>query len=432
MSLTQRGPPCSATTSRPDTSPTSSRGAASVLPRRGRGPGRLRAQMWPSSCSALAARRRGAGLSTVVLAATAAPESFDVVPQNGNGAKKLSRPPLPLLTGEQIVQRMRTSVPEDAHSKYLAYFSSELGGITQEPAFMQVPIDDHMVHRGHAAFDTCILADGFLYQLDAHIERLMISAEKAGIKPFWTPSVIANIVHDTAAASGVKNGFLRFWMSAGKGGFGLGSSECIRPAFYCIATKPPVQRLYGPEDEEMGIPTWRAKTTPVGIKSPCMATIKTNNYLPNALSADDAEADLHATHGIFVDEEGFVSEGGTFNVGFITKDNELVVPEFDNCLAGVTIQRIMELVPQSDSLSDLTVCQRKITAVEAKGCKEMFAASSTSLAIPITTWDRTTFFGGEMGYYTQRIRRMLYEDMRPNPPHALHTEVNYGIVTHMQ
>ena len=78
-----------------------------------------------------------------------------------------------------------------------------------------------------------------------------------------------------------------------------------------------------------------------------MATIKTNNYLPNALSADDAEADLHATHGIFVDEEGFVSEGGTFNVGFITKDNELVVPEFDNCLAGVTIQRIMELVPQA-------------------------------------------------------------------------------------
>ena len=55
----------------------------------------------------------------------------------------------------------------------------------------------------------------------------------------------------------VVEGFLRFWMSAGKGGFGLGSSECIRPAFYCIATKPPVQRLYGPEDEEMGIPTWR-------------------------------------------------------------------------------------------------------------------------------------------------------------------------------
>lgn len=71
---------------------------------------------------------------------------------------------------------------------------------------MQIPIDDHMVHRGHGVFDTCILIDGYLYQLDAHIKRLLSSAEKAGIRGFWTTNAIINIIHDTAAASGVQNG----------------------------------------------------------------------------------------------------------------------------------------------------------------------------------------------------------------------------------
>ena len=90
----------------------------------------------------------------------------------------------------------------------------------------------------------------------------------------------------------------------------------------------------------------QAKTTPIEIKAPSMATIKSNNYLPNALAQDDAEADPNATHGIFVDQDGYVSEGGTFNVAFITNDDELVVPTFDNSLAGTTILRIMELIPK--------------------------------------------------------------------------------------
>jgi 4-amino-4-deoxychorismate lyase len=32
----------------------------------------------------------------------------------------------------------------------LAFYSSVLGGMTMERALMTVPIDDHMVHRGHA------------------------------------------------------------------------------------------------------------------------------------------------------------------------------------------------------------------------------------------------------------------------------------------
>ena len=40
-------------------------------------------------------------------------------------------------------------------------YSSILGGITTDPAMMHIPLDDHMVHRGHGVFDTALIIDGY-------------------------------------------------------------------------------------------------------------------------------------------------------------------------------------------------------------------------------------------------------------------------------
>jgi len=39
-------------------------------------------------------------------------------------------------------------------------YSSIFGGITTDPAAMVIPMDDHMVHRGHGVFDTAAIMDG--------------------------------------------------------------------------------------------------------------------------------------------------------------------------------------------------------------------------------------------------------------------------------
>jgi hypothetical protein len=39
-------------------------------------------------------------------------------------------------------------------------YSSVVGGIVLDPCMMVIPIDDHMVHRGHGVFDTATIADG--------------------------------------------------------------------------------------------------------------------------------------------------------------------------------------------------------------------------------------------------------------------------------
>jgi hypothetical protein len=49
-------------------------------------------------------------------------------------------------------------------------------------ALMTVPIDDHMVHRGHAVFDTATLTHGRVYRLDVHLSQSPIAPAYRGGK----------------------------------------------------------------------------------------------------------------------------------------------------------------------------------------------------------------------------------------------------------
>ncbi|MBI3059340.1 MAG: aminotransferase class IV [Deltaproteobacteria bacterium] len=121
---------------------------------------------------------------------------------------------------EEAIARLRQAVHPKAGNFY-AMYSSVLGGIVTDPALMVLPLDDHMVHRGHGVFDTAVLANGMLYQLDQHLARFVRSAEMARIPPPFPLSALRQIIIDTAAASGRRDSSVRYWLSAGPGGFGL-------------------------------------------------------------------------------------------------------------------------------------------------------------------------------------------------------------------
>src|ERR1041384_7445934 len=127
----------------------------------------------------------------------------------------------PVFTTEKALSRLSESIHAKADNFY-AMYSSVLGGIVTDPALMVLPLDDHMVHRGHAVFDTATLTHGMLYQLDSHLDRLLRSAESARIPLPFERGELREIVLDTAAASGQRDASVRYWLSAGPGGFGLG------------------------------------------------------------------------------------------------------------------------------------------------------------------------------------------------------------------
>lgn len=55
----------------------------------------------------------------------------------------------PILTQEDVYIALEHNLPPSA-TTFLAFYSTVLGGITNDPAAFVVPLDDHMVHRGHA------------------------------------------------------------------------------------------------------------------------------------------------------------------------------------------------------------------------------------------------------------------------------------------
>ena len=114
---------------------------------------------------------------------------------------------------------------------------------------MVVPMSDHLCTRGDAVFDTAIIIGGAVYMLEEHLDRLEASASAVGLclpgggRPFIRDALLA-----TAAASGVRDGALRYWLSSGPGGFGVArpkrgegvgvEQQAPGSAFYAVAVEP--------------------------------------------------------------------------------------------------------------------------------------------------------------------------------------------------
>ncbi|KAL2483584.1 D-amino-acid transaminase [Forsythia ovata] len=289
---------------------------------------------------------------------------------------------------------------------YPAMYSSIFGGIILDPEMMVIPIDDHMVHRGHGVFDTAIILDGFIYELDVHLARFLRSASKAKITSPFSQSTLKSILIQLAAASQIRKGTLRYWLSAGPGDFLLSPAGCPTSAFYAVVID---------EDFSQCKEGVKVITSTIPMKSPLFATMKNVNYLPNVLSKMEAE-EKGAFASIWVDEKGHIAEGPNVNVAFITPEKELILPFFDNILSGCTAMRLLELAPKLVEQGHLkSVKTANLNVEEAKGASEMMFVGSTLPILPIVMWDEKAIGDGNVGKLTMKLSDLLWEDMVAGP-----------------
>jgi 4-amino-4-deoxychorismate lyase len=302
-----------------------------------------------------------------------------------------------------------TRLSQVVHSKavnFYSMYSSVLGGIVTDPALMILPLDDHMVHRGHAVFDTATLTHGMLYQLDPHLDRLVRSADLARISLPFPRAQLRQIILDTAAASGKRDGSVRYWLSAGPGGFALGPAECIGSSFYVIVFK---QEFYPESYYTEGV---KVITSQVPIKPPLFARTKSTNYLPNVLVVLEAK-DHGADNGVFIDQRGMVAESSNMNVAFITKERVFRHPSFDAILSGITIQRVLQFAErllQKGDLKEIRVAN--IPVGEGREAAEMLLIGSSIKVAPVVQWDGQPIGDGKPGPITKKLLQLWEEDTR--------------------
>ncbi|HEY3150670.1 MAG TPA: aminotransferase class IV [Candidatus Binatia bacterium] len=312
---------------------------------------------------------------------------------------------IPIFSADDAIRRLRQTVHSKANNFY-AMYSSVLGGIVTDPALMVLPLDDHMVHRGHAVFDTATLTHGMLYQLDPHLDRLIKSADGARIPSPFPRERLRQIILETAAASGRHEGSVRYWLSAGPGGYGLGPAECVGSSFYVIVFK---QEAYPESYYQQGI---KLITSQVPIKPPLFARIKSTNYLPNVLVVVEAK-DRGADNGVFIDQRGMVAESSNMNVAFVTKDRVFRHPPFDAILSGITIQRVLDFAQRLLQTGVLKAVRLADIPVEkGRGAAEMMLIGSSIKIAPVVEWDGQKIGDGKPGLVTTKLLEMWNEDAR--------------------
>ena len=309
-----------------------------------------------------------------------------------------------VLQAEEVIEHLR-ALRTRQPVRYWAFYSSQLGGIVTDPALMVLPFDDHIVHRGHGVFDTAAIVDGKLYDLEAHLDRFVRSAGLSKLPLPCRREEMREIIARTAAASGQRDGSVRYWISAGPGSLGLPPAAGAEPGFFVM--------IFGglAYPERWYTHGLRVMTTTYPIKPPLYAVTKSTNYLPNILMQLEAQ-EAGLDNGVFVDDAGHVGESSNMNVAFVGDDGVLRHPKFDHILTGCTSLRLLALARGlvGGPLRGVEVCD--IPVAEARTAREMLLVGSSVKVAPIVEWDGKPIADGTPGPMARALRDLLERDMR--------------------
>lgn len=290
-----------------------------------------------------------------------------------------------------------------AQKSYFAFYSSVLGGITKDPSYMSLPIDDHMVHRGDGVFEALKCKDGRIYLWKAHCDRLRTSCQGLGLT---YPENLAEVVTATVKASGAQNCIIRIFVSRGPGQFSTNPYDSVGTQLYVVVaqlTNPP------PEKYTRGVRAGRSRIPP---KEPWLAQLKTCNYLPNVMMKKEA-VDRKIDFTIGVDAKGFITEGSTENIILVTHDLNLVRPHFDYILKGTTMGKVLSLAETLAGQGLLKkIGEKNILESDIISAKEVMMVGTTLDVLPVTEYEEKPIGDGRVGSIAKALLELLAEDQK--------------------
>lgn len=298
------------------------------------------------------------------------------------------------------------SLPESAGgAKYFAFYSSLWNGITTDPKLMMVPVDDHVVHRGDGVFDSALCVKGEVFNFGAHIDRLFRCADAIGLSLPWSKEEVRDLSMATVKAGGHPDCVLRIIASRGPGSLGAAPGDCATPALYIVAY------ARGPFFMERHPEGGRLVKSAIPAKAPQFATVKSCNYLQNALMKEE----LAARGADFItsfDISGFLAEGPTENVGIVTKDGVLAFPKPDNILAGTTMLRCIEYGKALVGQGILRGVERRdITEDDVINAAEVLIVGTTTFVCSVRDYEGHTIGDGRPGPIAAALAKMLFAEI---------------------
>ena len=305
-----------------------------------------------------------------------------------------------ILESHQILQNLNERA-NPFWSQYYALYSSWFGGIIKDPGpWLMVPMDDHLVHRGDGVFEALKSRNRKVYLLDAHLQRLAVSAASLGIALPNSLEKMEQIILQTLKAADQPETLIRVFLSRGPGGFTTNPYDSLGAQLYIVITRlqPPAVEKY-----ERGVRTGRSQFP---VKEGWMAQVKSCNYLLNVLMKKES-VDRKLDFTVSFDADGFLAESSTENMIIVDAQGILAHPPLERILKGTTMMRVFELAAKAG----IKTAVRKISEKDIFSAKEVLMTGTTLDVLPVAEYEGRAIADGKVGPLARQLKQLVEEDM---------------------
>ncbi|WP_416730164.1 aminodeoxychorismate lyase [Fictibacillus sp. JL2B1089] len=250
---------------------------------------------------------------------------------------------------------------------------------------------DHGFMYGLGAFETFRTYDGFPFLIQEHLNRLSEALDELNINLVLDADTVIEMVNTLLSKNKMNDAYFRLNVSAGVGDIGLQTDPYEEPAVI-LYTKPLIATSSISEKELVLLKTRR--NTPEGEKR-----LKSHHYLNSILGK--RELSNINQEGIFLTQEGFISEGTVSNL-FWYKDNKLYTPHTSTgILEGITRKWVMH----ASKRLNIPLETGNYTIKTLMEAEEIFLTNSIQELVPVSHFQDTTFLGAEGEVY-QKFREL--------------------------
>ncbi|MCP3956306.1 MAG: aminotransferase IV [bacterium] len=294
---------------------------------------------------------------------------------------------------------MREYAPEELPDPRNADIQVWVGDGLVPRAEAKVSVFDSSVQGGDAVWEGLRIYDGRVFQLDAHLDRLLASAHTLAFEGVPSRDEVKSAIFRTLEANGMRDeAHMRLTLTRGPKVTSGMSPEFNRlgPCLIVLAEwKRPVY-------DAAGI---RLITASVRRNSPQTldSKIHHNNLLNNILAKIEANV-AGVDDAVMLDLHGFVSETNATNI-FAVRHDALLTPHADSCLPGVTRRVVLGLA----RAAGIEAVERNVSLSELYTADEVFTTGTMGELSPVLEIDGRRIGSGAVGELTSKLRRLYRE-----------------------
>ena len=262
----------------------------------------------------------------------------------------------------------------------------------------KVHINDRGYHFGDAVYEVILFNEGVFYDFDAHINRLFNSLKSIEIEFSFTKKTIELIVKNLIRLNRVTFGSVYIQVSRG---------VAERNHTYDnLKVKPILTIITSKKHNTTNAIIKGVKAITIRDNRWSRPDIKTTQLLPNVLAKTIANKQ-GAYESIFIDDEGYVTEGSSSNIWIINNKNEIITRNIDGkILSGITRKTVAEFA----KLNDLKVLEKKFTKEDMFKAKEVFLTSASSFVTPINEIDEIKVNNGNIGQLSVKLKKLYFKN----------------------